>query len=163
MTEEAPAGRGLDELEGAKSGSVYDIDDLRVENQRLRLGLAQMQADVLRLSRTLEPMHRLNEELAALRDEAKQLRAERQSHYERAKEFAEQMERLRAAERANGQAWREHSERLAATERTNREQIELLAGQLRAVYDSSSWRLTQPVRRLKQCFFRIIPISTSRN
>ena len=159
MTDESPVGGGLDELQGAEGNSIYSIDDLRVENQRLRIGLAQTQADVFRLGRALEPMHRLNEELAALRDEAKQLRAERQSHYEQLTELRGEMEQLRADRQA---CW-EHSERLEAAERANREQIELLAGQLHAVYGSSSWRLTQPVRRLKQCFSKIIPISTSRN
>jgi uncharacterized coiled-coil DUF342 family protein len=134
MTDEPPAGCGLGESQDATSGPDYDLDDLRAENQRLRAGLEQMQGDVLRLSRALEPMHRSNEELAQLRGETDQLRTEAEQLRTEAEQLRTEAEQLRAA----GQAYRER--------------IEQLAGQLQAVYDSSSWRLTRPIRWLKRCF-----------
>lgn len=43
-----------------------DLDDLREENRRLRAATGQMRAEIVLLSRALEPMHRLREELEAL-------------------------------------------------------------------------------------------------
>ena len=148
MTDDPPAVCCLNESQDATTGPDYDMDDLRAENQRLRAGLEQMQGDVLRLSRALEPMHQLNEELAQLREEAEQLRAAEQSHRDR----AEQLAQLRG-----------EAEQLRAAGLAYRERIDQLAGQLHAVYDSSSWRLTRPIRWLKRCFSRIIPTSTLRS
>jgi hypothetical protein len=46
-----------------------DLDDLREENRRLRAATVQMRAEIVLLSRALEPMHRLHEELEARRAE----------------------------------------------------------------------------------------------
>lgn len=168
-----PACSGLGESQGTASGSGYDMSDLLAENRRLRAGLEQMQGDVLRLGRAVEPMHRLNEDLARLRDQAEQLGAAGQSHRERAEQLAGQLAQLQGeavqlkgeAEqlRRAGQVCREHNAELEAAGQTYREHIEQLAGQLQDVYDSTSWRLTRPVRWLKRCLSGIIRRSTLRN
>ena len=57
-------------MTGEPPAAGEDLTDLRVENRRLRAALEQMQGELMRLSRALEPMHRMNEELDRLREEA---------------------------------------------------------------------------------------------
>ena len=188
MIEKLPvACGGPGEAQDTAIRSGYDMSDLLAENRRLRAGLDQMQGDVLRLSRALEPMHRLNEELARLRDEAEQLGAAGQSHRERIEQLTGQLAQLQgeAAQlrgevaqlrgevaqlkgeaeqlRHAGQVCREHNAELEAAGQTYRERIEQLAGQLQDVYESTSWRLTRPIRWLKRCLSGIIRRSTLRN
>lgn len=100
-----------------------DMYDLRAENRRLRSGVEQMRDEVLRLGRALEPMHRLNEEVSRLRVELDRHQTE-----------------LRA--------YREQAEHLEAELKAAAEIATASAEQLAAVYASSSWRLTRPLRYL---------------
>jgi chromosome segregation ATPase len=178
-------------MKSNKPGSDYDMADLLAENRRLRAGLEQTQGDVLRLSRALEPMHRVNEELAALQVEATLIRAERDSHRERAEQLtgelaqrhaelgglredaaqlARELAQLRGElvqvhgeaerQRAVLQACRERNMRLEEAGQADREHIDRLTAELRAVFDSSSWRLTGPMRWLKRCLSRTTPGTT---
>jgi FkbM family methyltransferase len=105
-----------------------DLDDLREENRRLRAAAGQMRAEILALSRALEPMHRLGDELERHRAQAGSLA---RSVGERDVELGA----LRAA-----------LEQLRAAEAGERARSEALARQLNAVHRSSSWLLTRPWR-----------------
>jgi predicted RNase H-like nuclease (RuvC/YqgF family) len=109
--------------------SDYDMDDLRLENHRLRAGLEQMRDEVLRLGRALEPMHRLNEEISTLHAEVERLSE-------------------------SGLALRACVDRSDRELQTQRQHAEYLAGELRSVYASSSWRLTGPLRWLARGLLR---------
>ena len=62
-------------LARAACGTLHDanhlirleLDDLREDNRRLRASAQQMRAEIMRLSRALEPMHRISEALETLR------------------------------------------------------------------------------------------------
>src|SRR5208283_1387708 len=185
MTDERRAARDVAQSDETARSSDYDTADLFAENRRLRAGLEQMQGDVLRLSRALEPLHRVNEELAAVRNEAALIRAERESHRERAEELAaelaqqqvevewlrDQVEGLRdhaaqlrdetERQRDALQACREQNTQLQDAARADRERIERLTAHLHAVFNSSSWRLTRPIRWLRRCLIRTTPTPTS--
>lgn len=107
----------------------HDLVDLRAENRRLRSGLQQMQDEVIRLGRALEPMHRLHEEIA-------QLRAELNQH------------------QTESEACRGRAERLKASLQAANERALVSAEQLAAVYASSSWQFARPLRWLKRCVHR---------
>jgi FkbM family methyltransferase len=110
----------IDGLETENRRLQLDLDDLRGENGRLHAAVGQMRAEILTLSRTLEPMHTLNEELAALRRQAERHMAEVGAIAER--------------HRLEVERHRIHAEQL--------EQC------LMAIYASSSWQLTRPWRAL---------------
>jgi hypothetical protein len=177
MTDEPRAARGVEQSDEATSRSDYDMTDLRVENRRLRAGLEQMQGDVLRLSRALEPMHRVNEELSALGAEAALIRADRDAHRERGEQLTRELAQRHAEveglrgevaqlrdeaerQRATLQGCRDQNVQLQVAGRADRERIERLTDHLQAVLNSSSWRLTRPMRWLKQLTIRTTPTPT---
>jgi predicted RNase H-like nuclease (RuvC/YqgF family) len=112
-----------------KQAPGYETDDLLAENRRLRSGLEQMREEVLRLGRALETLHQLQEEVLHLRGEVDRLRANSRIDHERADQLAALVE---------------------ATARMERDSSD----QLTAVYASSSWRITGPLRWVMRCIRR---------
>lgn len=158
MTDEPRATYNVKKSDELTSHYDYDMDDLLAENRRLRAGLEQMQGNVLRLSQALEPMHRVNEEMVMLGAETALIRTELDSHRERREQLTHELSQRRGEVeglRAILQGCRDQNKQLQDTCYQNREKIERLTIHLQAVLNSSSWRLTRPIRWLKQFITRL--------
>lgn len=105
-------------LEEEISRLQHDAADLRGENTRLRASTAQMRSEILSLTRSIEPLQLMAEELQTLREML-----------------------IRT-----GTANRQSSEEQAAELQSAREQIFELKRHIAAILSSKSWKLSRPYR-----------------
>lgn len=123
---------------GAMGGSAvlsrknFELDDAREENHRLRAAVAQSQSEVLALSKTL----------AALRSTAIW---ERDTARAEVQKMASALDAVGHRQEAESQHLRDHIAALT-------QHIAAQSQHIDALYASSSWRLTGPLRRLRRLF-----------
>lgn len=124
---------------GAMGGSAvlarksFELDDAREENHRLRAAIAQSQSEVLALSKTL----------AALRSTAIW---ERDTARAEVQKMASALDAVVHRQDAESQHLRNHIAALT-------QHIAAQSQHIDALYASSSWRLTGPLRRLRRLLF----------
>jgi hypothetical protein len=123
-----------------------DLDDFRGENRRLKAAVEEMHNEILALSRTIDSMHRLSSVLAeselrlkiALESELR-LKSALESEL-RLKSALESELRLKIA--------LESELRLKSALAEHQQRASMFETQLLGLTSSTSWRLTEPLRRL---------------
>ena len=124
----------LQTLSAENNGLVNDIKDLRHENRRLLDSTAQLQGENISLRRALGPAYALNDELALLRGLLEE-------HLEKIPLATAQSPPIDLHEQQTLLQIRQ-----AAMDQRHEETVNMLD----AVYTSTSWRLTKPIRMLKR-------------
>jgi FkbM family methyltransferase len=121
-------------LAGAQERLSSDIDDLRQENRRLLLAVSQLQGENLSLNRALRPAHRVGGELATMSAALERVCGRLED--DNARWMRDATRREDDVAEAN-----RRSARAEASAAQARQMVE-------AFENSTSWRLTAPVRAL---------------